>query len=135
MSLILKEIYDVTMSMWVELFFVSCFAIGFSMLRLSSKMQAKRSKPSSKSSQRFKCVHAEASAGKPSQALAAWRAVKTREATPCDTLKVVTQAFLDSEPSALVTEIIEHLSIHSSKLRDGKAAITTLEVVAQAGKE
>lgn len=131
MASVFQEVYVFIMQMWMELFFVFCFGVAFSLLRVAA---SKRGKSVSKISPTFKSVHVEASRGNAAAAVAAWRARKSKAASPVDTLKVVTQAFLEAEPSYLVSEILEHIRRHSTQFLDGKATTAALEVVAQAGK-
>jgi pentatricopeptide repeat protein len=132
MSVIISEIYDFLIQIWMEVFFVLCFGVAFSMLQLQ---KGKRGKTSGKVQQYFKNVHAEATSGSAAKVISAWRAVKAQRPAPTDTLKVVAQAFLDAEPASLVRELIEHLSLHPPKASEAKAATAVLEVVAQAGQE
>lgn len=134
MAFISKEIYDFVVSISVELFFAFCFALAFMLLqhmKVSKKLGPKSSK---KSQPEFKIVHTEASNGRAGNVVAAWRASKTQAAASDETLKVVTQAMLDAEPSIVVAELSEHFSLHANKLSDPKAAVSVLEVLARAGK-
>lgn len=135
MAFVIQEIYDFTVSIWVELFFVFCFGVGFSVLQMTKFKASKRTSKSSKGKNAFKAVHAKATSDNAASAVAAWRAVKGKELAPIDTLKVVAQALLEAEPSSAATEILGHFSLHASHFADGKAATAVLEVVAQAGKE
>jgi len=49
-----------------------------------------------------------------------------------ETLKIITQAFLDAEPDSLVKEMVDHLSKHNSNI--AKGAATVLDVVARSRK-
>jgi pentatricopeptide repeat protein len=127
-----NDVFAFVASMWVELFFVACFALGFAALRATS---SKRESSPNKARNVFKNVHSEAASRSPSTMLAAWRAVQVQQATPLDTLKLVVQAFLDAEPSSLVNELVAHLTLHGSDNCGAKAATAALEVVARAGNE
>jgi len=121
------------MSMCVELFFVACFAIGFGLIRVKG---SKFSKPSKKCQQyNMKVIHAEATSGNSAKAIAVWRSSNREELTSCETLKVVTQAFLDAEPTALVAEIVQHLTQHAQHPNAARRAMSVLDVVARAGEE
>jgi pentatricopeptide repeat protein len=129
---IVDEIYDLFVSMWVELFFVACFAVGFAFVSIG---KVKQSKAKPKGVKIFSKVHAQATSNNAAKIVSAWREVQAQLLTPCDTLRVVTQAYLDSEPSSLVDEIVKHLSQHSSDVSVPKAVVAALEVVARAGNE
>mmetsp|Transcript_44831 Transcript_44831/g.69901 ORF Transcript_44831/g.69901 Transcript_44831/m.69901 type:complete len:1012 (+) Transcript_44831:82-3117(+) len=128
------EIYALAVSMWVELFFVTCFAFGFAALRLG-QAKKKSSKIQPKVAQAFKLVHTEASSGNAVKAVAAWRATQSQQLTPCDTIRVLVQAYLDSESSPLIEDLVEHFSRHSSDSARPKSAVAALEVVARAGND
>eukprot|EP00427_Karlodinium_veneficum_P005469 CAMPEP_0169150546 /NCGR_PEP_ID=MMETSP1015-20121227/50257_1 /TAXON_ID=342587 /ORGANISM="Karlodinium micrum, Strain CCMP2283" /LENGTH=1020 /DNA_ID=CAMNT_0009219719 /DNA_START=9 /DNA_END=3071 /DNA_ORIENTATION=+ len=135
------EVYDFTASMWVELFFVTCFALGFALLRLgSSGKQAKKGKSmaeasKTKQAQVFKTAHSEASSGNAAAAVSAWKEAQSKALTPIDTLRHVVQSYLESDASALVDDLVQHLDLHSSDVAVPKAALAALEVVAQDGNE
>jgi pentatricopeptide repeat protein len=133
-QMVIDEVYTFAASMWVELFFVTCFAFGFAALRVS-QVKKKSSKIQPKLAQVFKPVHTQASSGNAAKAVAAWRATKTQQLTPCDTIRVLVQAYLDSDPSALIDDLTEHFSRHSSDSGILKAVVAALEVVARAGNE
>eukprot|EP00427_Karlodinium_veneficum_P055371 CAMPEP_0169413826 /NCGR_PEP_ID=MMETSP1017-20121227/61563_1 /TAXON_ID=342587 /ORGANISM="Karlodinium micrum, Strain CCMP2283" /LENGTH=988 /DNA_ID=CAMNT_0009521267 /DNA_START=70 /DNA_END=3038 /DNA_ORIENTATION=+ len=131
------EVYDFTASMWVELFFVTCFALGFALLRLgSSGKQAKKGKSmaeasKTKQAQVFKTAHSEASSGNAAAAVSAWKEAQSKALTPIDTLRHVVQSYLESDASALVDDLVQHLDLHSSDVAVPKAALAALEVVAK----
>jgi pentatricopeptide repeat protein len=142
MQIDFATVYDFTASMWVELFFVSCFALGFALLRLTTggqpakkgKSMPEASKPKQQA-QLFKSAHAEATSGNAANAVAAWQAVQAKQLTPIDTLRHIVQAFLDSDASSLVDNLVQHFDAHSSDASVPKAALAALEVVAQHGDE
>merc|ERR1719424_2387125 len=129
MAFVFQEIYDFIISIWVELFFVFCFGVGFSVLQMTKQKASKRTSKSLKGKGPFKAVHAKATSDNAASAVAAWRAVKGKESAPIDTLKVIVQALLEAEPSSVATEIMDHFNLHASHLADGKAATAVLEVV------
>jgi pentatricopeptide repeat protein len=128
------EVYAFAASMWIELFFVTCFAFGFAALRVG-QAKKKSSKIQPKVVQIFKPVHTAATSGNAVKAVAAWRTAQTQQLAPCDTIRVLVQAYLDSDPSSLVDDLIEHFSRHSTDSAVQKAAVAALEVVARAGNE
>lgn len=133
MAVILQEFNDFILQIWVEVLFVGCCAIGFAVLQLTSSGK-KFAKSSNKLRQQFKIVHSHVDSGNAAGTVIAWRAVSAQQAASCETLKLVANAYLDSEPSSLVAELAEHLSAHASKFYDSKAALAVLEVIARAGK-
>jgi pentatricopeptide repeat protein len=130
MSMAIHDIYQYVVSIWVELFFVACFAVWFA---VSRKGSSKSAKSQGKFSKDFARVRTEAAAGNASAAINAWRAAQKQQPTPCDTLKLVVQAFLDSEPLSLVKELVDHFALHAATICGPKAAVAALETVALAG--
>lgn len=133
MAVILQEFHDFFSQIWVEVLFVVCCAIGFAFLQLTASSK-KFAKSANKLRHQFKIVHAQVDAGNVAGTVTAWRAVSAQQAASCETLKLVANAYLESEPSSLVAELGEHLSAHASKFYDSKAALAVLEVIARAGK-
>jgi len=136
MSVILREIYDFAMSMSIELFFVACFAIGFALIRVQSRKFTKdMAAQKLLSKNNMKVIRAEATSGNSAKVIAVWRSSNATELSMCETLKIVTQAFLDSEPNALVAEIVEHLTRHAQHPNVSRRAMSVLDLVARAGEE
>jgi len=133
MAVILQEFNDFFLQIWVEVLFVCCCAIGFALQQLTSSSK-NFTKSTTKLRQQFKIVHSQVDSGNAAGTVTAWRAVSAQQAASCETLKSVANAYLDSEPSSLVAELVEHLSAHASKFHDSKAALAVLEVIARAGK-
>jgi hypothetical protein len=109
---------------------MALFGASFVLLRFGAIKKAEQRGP-----QVFRRVHAEVSSGNSAKTLSAWRAVQSQRLTPCDTFRLVVQAFLDSEPSSLVVEVVDHLALHTSESFLSKAAVAALEVVARGGNE
>lgn len=130
----IDEMYVFASSIWVELFFATCFAIGFAALR-AGQASKKTSKVRSKTVPIFQKVHTEVASGNATKAVSVWRATQTKQFTPCDTIRVVVQAYLDSDPSSLIDDLITHFSWHSPDSVGLQAAVAALEVVARAGDE
>jgi pentatricopeptide repeat protein len=130
MSTTANEFQEFLLSVWVELVFMSVFAISFALIRFGVGK-----KPKVRAPQLFRQVQTEAASGKAAAALSAWRAVQSQQLTPCETLRLVVQAFVDSAPSSLIVEVVDHLACHASDLLVSKAAVAALEVVARSGDE
>jgi pentatricopeptide repeat protein len=130
MPIILCEAWEFIVSMWVELFFIGCFAVAFAAVRAKEK----RAKPQGKVSDVFQAVQVHGTSGRAAAAVAAWRKIQSKQATPHETLKIIVQAFLDAEPVSLVNEVVDHFTLHKD-LCTPKAAAAVLEVVARAGQE
>jgi len=145
MQIEFADVYEFTASLWVELFFVSCFALGFAILRLThvgksigmkkGKGMGVETTSKSRQVQVFKNAHAEASSGNAGKAVQAWRAVQAEHLTPIDTLRHIVEAFLESDASSLVDDMVRHFELHSSDASIPKAVLAALEVVAQHGNE
>lgn len=131
-----SAVYDFLMPMWVEVSFTTFFILGFVVLRLD-KFQRRTNKKGKKVNEPLhrlhKTVEAEVSSGCPVAALKAWRAMKNDVATSIETLKLITQAFLDEEPESFVEEISEHIGAHSDEIANTKSANAILDIVARSG--
>lgn len=122
---------------WVEICFLFFFTMGFIFLRADkyvSRKQAKKA-PSARlfDTKLKKALEAEAAAGNAAKVLQAWRAGQAKAATPKDLIKPVVQAFVDTEPEALVREIVEHVQLHRDSLLNSFTGTTALDVVARSG--
>mmetsp|Transcript_51436 Transcript_51436/g.110068 ORF Transcript_51436/g.110068 Transcript_51436/m.110068 type:complete len:1039 (-) Transcript_51436:95-3211(-) len=145
MESFLLTIYDVASLMWVELCFMAFFSLGFALLsqqNAGGSLPMKRKKAAGSGSAAAKraqvdklrrVVEAEVSAGNASMAIKAWRKAQADFPTPIDTLKLITHAFVSSDPGRLVIEIVGHLETHPKVHCNARAANAVLEVLAHAG--
>eukprot|EP00930_Biecheleria_cincta_P026224 TRINITY_DN1850_c0_g1_i5.p1 TRINITY_DN1850_c0_g1~~TRINITY_DN1850_c0_g1_i5.p1 ORF type:complete len:1082 (+),score=247.97 TRINITY_DN1850_c0_g1_i5:218-3247(+) len=80
-----------------------------------------------------KSLEVEAAAGNAAKVLQAWRAGQAKAPMPKDLIKPVVQAFIDSEPEALVCELVRHINSHRDSLLNSFTGTTALDVVARSG--
>lgn len=123
----------------VELSFIMFFALGFIFLRGDTVRRGKHDSKNSASkgsnlrgfdTKLKKAVEAGATAA---TVLEAWRTGQAKAPTPKDLIKPVVQAFIDTEPEALVRELVEHVQLHKESLLNSFTGTTTLDVVARSG--
>jgi len=107
----MNAIFDYISMMSTELLFLVFFGLGFLALQ-SGSQRAVKSKKKSKGIDahvdRWKTIEIEAQAGHVEGVLATWRAAKAVP-TPVDTLKFVTQAFLEASKDTMVEELVAHI--------------------------
>lgn len=132
-----SAVYDFLLPMWVEVSFTTFFILGFVVLRLDKFQKRSTTKKGKKlvdlPYRLQKTVEAEVSSGDPIAALKAWRGMKNTAATTTETLKLITQAFMDEDPTSFVDEISEHIGAYSDEMANIKTANAILDVVARSG--
>lgn len=123
----------------VELSFIIFFVLGFIFLRGDTVRRGKNNSKGSATkgatlrsfdTKLKKSVEAGKTAAK---VLEAWRAGQARAPTPKDLIRPVVQAFIDTEPEALVPELVQHIQLHKESLLNSFTGTNTLDVVARSG--
>jgi pentatricopeptide repeat protein len=131
--------HDIFAPIWVEVSFTVFFILGFVVLRLEKLARRSKSsglsklKVNDKQNQLHKNVEADFAAGQTDTALKAFRSASTTVPASLDTLRIVTQAFLDTEPKKLVEEVSEHLTAHTESLGSARTCAAVLDVIARSG--
>lgn len=131
------DLSEMLAPMWVEIFFMLFFAIGFAFFpqRLAGRTGQKAKKKSDdKGYLLHKQIEADVEAGHSASALKAWQNAKVLSPAPLETLKVVVQVLLDEQPDTLIGEVLDHFSSHRHALSNAKSANVVLDVVARAGR-
>mmetsp|Transcript_117603 Transcript_117603/g.203108 ORF Transcript_117603/g.203108 Transcript_117603/m.203108 type:complete len:1021 (-) Transcript_117603:31-3093(-) len=132
------SIYDLLTTVSVELSFAIFFGLGFLLVRSELFGGRKKVKVSRKlevvQNPLHKTIEAEVAAGHMIAAVKAWRGAKARTPTRLETLKLVVQAFLEVEPSALVNEITGHIRAYRDELCNSRTAAAVLDVLARNGQ-
>lgn len=132
------SIYDLLTAVSVELSFAIFFGLGFLLVRSELFAGSKKVKVIRKlegvQNPLHKTIETEVAAGHMIAAVKAWRAAKSHAATRFETLKLVVQAFVDVEPSALVNEITGHIRDHRDELCNSRTAAAVLDVLARTGQ-
>mmetsp|Transcript_162355 Transcript_162355/g.311713 ORF Transcript_162355/g.311713 Transcript_162355/m.311713 type:complete len:1014 (+) Transcript_162355:137-3178(+) len=136
MDVSFDSIFDIMSPMKVELSFVIFFALGFVFLRLDLfRSEARKAKKAEASQTRLhKTIEADCAAGQVTAAVKLWRRTSARAPAQLETLKLITQALLEADPTALVKEITGHMAAHRGELCNSRTAATVLDVVARAGQ-
>mmetsp|Transcript_144926 Transcript_144926/g.252762 ORF Transcript_144926/g.252762 Transcript_144926/m.252762 type:complete len:1020 (+) Transcript_144926:106-3165(+) len=137
MDMYLDYIFNSMAPMWMEVAGAIFFAVGFAFMRVECfsgkrKGRAKMVEVSHYDSR--KTIEAEVAAGHMIAAVKAWRGAKARTPTRLETLKLVVQAFLEVEPSALVNEITGHIRAYRDELCNSRTAAAVLDVLARNGQ-
>mmetsp|Transcript_72309 Transcript_72309/g.128137 ORF Transcript_72309/g.128137 Transcript_72309/m.128137 type:complete len:1024 (-) Transcript_72309:42-3113(-) len=132
------SIYDLLTTVSVELSFAIFFGLGFLLVRSELFGGRKKVKVARKlevvQNPLHKTIEAEVAAGHMIAAVKAWRGAKARTPTRLETLKLVVQAFLEVEPSALVNEITGHIRAYRDELCNSRTAAAVLDVLARNGQ-
>lgn len=144
MAISLSMIYDVTMPVWTEVFMALAAAVMLAVTKLyylpkSTRKGKNKSQVAEATSSRdslilSQTIEADVEAGRCEAALAAWRASKTSEVLPVESLQHLTKAFLDVDPGALAAELLAYMGTNSATLATPKAAAAVLHTVARAGQ-
>mmetsp|Transcript_50540 Transcript_50540/g.156405 ORF Transcript_50540/g.156405 Transcript_50540/m.156405 type:complete len:1063 (-) Transcript_50540:142-3330(-) len=128
-------------SLWVEVSFLLCFALGFAFLRIDVSRGPRKQKLAEEPQVRAfdprlrKKVEDEAGASDPAALLKVWHAGKAAAPTPSDLLKPVVLALLETSPDAAVkAEVLGHMARHPVALANARAAHAVLDCVARAGR-
>jgi len=132
------SIYNLLTTVSVELSFAIFFGLGFLLVRSELFGGRKKVKVARKlevvQNPLHKTIEAEVAAGHMIAAVKAWRGAKARTPTRLETLKLVVQAFLEVEPSALVNEITGHIRAYRDELCNSRTAAAVLDVLARNGQ-
>eukprot|EP00933_Yihiella_yeosuensis_P025230 TRINITY_DN1957_c1_g1_i1.p1 TRINITY_DN1957_c1_g1~~TRINITY_DN1957_c1_g1_i1.p1 ORF type:complete len:1032 (-),score=250.13 TRINITY_DN1957_c1_g1_i1:180-3275(-) len=141
----LSDVLFATMApIWLEVCFIFFFALGFVFLRAEKFRQLLSNKPPPQKkvtssnvqnkgaeSKLKKTIDAEAAAENWNGVLKAWRYSRDSLPTPTEQLRTVVQAFLETDPEALVEEVTTHMQYHKASLVNTRTAIAVLDLVAR----
>jgi len=122
--------------MLVELSVVLCFGLGFVSLQ-KNRFFGQRPKHNwtPEEAQEMMCSSIEDHIvnGDAPAALALWRAAKEYTPASVEALRLLSQALLGEDPSALIPEIVEHMRHHAEDLCTPAAAAAVLDAIGRAG--
>jgi len=126
-------------SCWVEILFMFFFAVGLKFALFPRKAlfhQGTKGKKTEdqKSRQLHKQIAADVAAGNKTAALRTWHTTKNLAPASLETLKMLAQVVLETQPDILVAEMTEHFGAYSHTLGNAKSATAILDVVARAGR-
>lgn len=136
-----SDYVDISINSWIglESLVIMVFFLGFAFFRYKRIKQVpfmQKKPPTVEETQEAICsaIEDEVDACRPAAAISTWRITRAHFATPLDTLEVVAQAFIESDPKSLVGEIVDHMQVHAQELSDPVTAAAVLETLANAGE-
>lgn len=143
MATSLEVIFEMAMPVWVEI----CLAIFATIMMAMAKCKytpkattkGKHCKEGletavgSAALETSQTIETEVLAGNYDTALAAWRSSKTHGVLPVESLPHLARALLETDPGALLGEMLEYMGLHAAALATPKAAAAVLHTVARNG--
>mmetsp|Transcript_19746 Transcript_19746/g.37031 ORF Transcript_19746/g.37031 Transcript_19746/m.37031 type:complete len:1017 (+) Transcript_19746:97-3147(+) len=143
MAMSLDMIFDMTVPLWLEMSCAVVIAVLLALVKITYNPNSQRKKVPGEVSDApvgraafalSQNIEADVAAGKSASALAAWRSVKKRCTLPVDALPHLVRAFLEADPDALTSELLEHMRTHAATLATPKAAAAVLDTIARSGR-
>lgn len=135
---------NVTVPLWLEVSLALAAALVLAFAKIYNRPKSSKKRRKNKevvdttatgraSFALSQAIESEVQAGNCQAALTVWRASKGHCAVLVECLPHLVRAFLDADPSALTSEMLEHMGAHASTLANPKAAAAVLDAVARSG--
>lgn len=123
---------------WTEMSVLICFFLGFALLRGrqpggSPATHGKGPAAGEATTAVRAAVAAEASAGNYEVAVKLWRVSQAYVPSDIRMLELVARALFETDPVAMVDEVVQHMALHAKLLSHPAAVVAVLQVPARAG--